>query len=335
MASSKNKAAQTLKYIALALLAALLVYIAFRKVDWAVFLDGLSQTRWVWILLFLIASVGALFFRAVRWREMMAAFDGDIKLVRVWDALNVGNVVNTALPGAGEIVRTGYVTTKKLEFDKALGTMLCERIWDIIALVIMLAVSIIFGDGRLGAFFDENVVRPLAGNTTLWWVLAAVAVAIAVVVVLVRRNRQRSRICGEIADSIGRLWAGVGAFGKSRNKLLIAITTVVIWVMYILMSWCILRAMPVMDGLGLLDATFIAAIGGVASAVPVPGSIGAFHYLVAATIGLYGISWDMGILYATLYHEIHAVFIVLLGLACYLHMIGGGKKTDNNETAAE
>ena len=88
--------------------------------------------------------------------------------------------------------------------------------------------------------------------------------------------------------------------------------------MYVCMSWSGLKALPMLDSLNFADALFISAVGNIASVIPVPGGIGAYHYLVSLTLqSIYSASWDTGILYATLCHESHAVLIILLGVISY------------------
>ena len=54
--------------------------------------------------------------------------------------------------------------------------------------------------------------------------------------------------------------------------------------MYLLMCYSILKAVPALSGLGLEDALFFTAVGNIASVIPVPGGIGAYHYLVALSV---------------------------------------------------
>ena len=320
MASVKGIFLKVLKYLLLFGAAGVLVYLAFRKVDWKAFYDGLLQTRWIWIVFFCIASVLALIGRLFRWKELLNPFDKEISLIRVWDAMNVGNVASVAIPTSGELLRCGYVTTKKLQFDKALGTMFAERVWDVGASILLLALALTLQWNRLGGFFNENLLRPLS-SFGFWWILAVLAALAAGFIWVVFRFKERNAFCSKVAASVIRLWDGFTAFGKSENKLMIALSTVFIWFMYVLMSFFIVKAMPALDGLGFNEALFLAAVGNVASVVPVPGGIGAYHYLVAATIGVYGYSWDTGILYATLNHEIHAVLIIAIGIISYLHIV--------------
>ncbi len=308
------------KYVLLFGAAALLVYLAFRKVDWEAFLAGLAQTRWMWVVLFCIFSVLALFGRVVRWKELLAPFDSSIGALKIWDANNIGNLASAALPGTGEILRCGYVSSKKLQFDKALGTMLGERIWDLIAIIVLAVVSLSLQWDRFGGYFKDNIVSPLASAGAGWILLAVIAVA-AVFIVLMFKFRERSDFCRKTAESISRLGAGILAFTKSKNKLLIAVATFFIWFMYVLMCFCIIKAMPSLSCLTLSDAAFLSLVGNIASVVPVPGGIGAYHYLVAAAVGLYGQSWETGLLFATLNHEIHAVIVIVLGIISYIKVV--------------
>ena len=80
-------------------------------------------------------------------------------------------------------------------------------------------------------------------------------------------------------------------------------------------------AVPPLSHLGLMDALVISGVGNIASVIPVPGGIGAYHYLVSLCLeSLYGVQWETGILYATLNHELHAILIIVYGCLSYLHL---------------
>lgn len=326
MASNK-KIKGVVKYLLLLALAAVLVYFAFRKVEWSAFVGGLKQTRWVWVVFFCIASVVALVFRTIRWKELILPFDSDIKSIKVWDAVNVGNLVSLVLPGSGEFLRCGYVASKKFEYDKSLGTMFCERLWDAIAIVVLTATSLIYESKRLGDYFSESILAPVSGRSTVFWLIALAIVLLAAFVLLAFKLRARNLFFSRVADSLTRLWSGFTAYKKSDNKLMIAVSTFVIWLMYVLMCYCIIKALPASAHLNFMDAMFLSAIGNFASIIPVPGGIGAYHYLVATALILYDVSWDLGILFATLNHEIHAVLIAIVGLFAYLHWVRERKLT--------
>ena len=309
------------KYSLSFILAAFLVYFAFRGIDWTAFWDGLEKTRWAWVALFCAASVAALVIRALRWKLLLAPLDPSVRTLSVWDAVNVGNMVNAVLPGAGELVRCGYVTSPKATYEKAFGTMLMERAWDVLAIVLLLAGALGAGWNRLGAFFTENILSPLEGrfNALSIIILCVIVALLAAFVVIVFRFKERNLFCGKIASALSGFAGGFASALKMKHKWAFVLLTAALWAVYVVMSWCGLKAVPALSHLDFSDALFISAVGNLASVIPVPGGIGAYHYLVALTLSsLYGAVWETGILYATLCHEVHAVLIVLLGIVSYI-----------------
>ncbi len=312
---------KVIKYVGSFLLAGVLVYFAFRGVDWQAFWSGLQQTRWGWVALFIVFSVLALVLREERWRAIIRPLDPSAGRLDVWDSMNVGNLVNVVLPGAGEFVRCGYVSRgKQLSYDKALGTIVCERVCDVVAILALFVIALASEWGKFGSFFVEQIWQPLAGRMSFsaWWLVAAVVVIAGGFFFAVFHWRHRNRTLGKIASWICGLGAGFSSIAKMEHKWLFVLYTVGIWTMYVCMSWAGLKALPMLDSLRFADALFISAVGNIASVIPVPGGIGAYHYLVALTLqSIYAASWDTGILYATLCHESHALLIIVLGIVSY------------------
>lgn len=86
-----SKASKVIKYVLSLLLAAALLYFAFRGIDWKEFWEGLRTTNWFYILLSMIAAVAALVFRAERWRLQLVILDSDIARASIWHGSNIGN----------------------------------------------------------------------------------------------------------------------------------------------------------------------------------------------------------------------------------------------------
>ena len=327
-------------------LAGVFVFFAFRGIDWASFAQDIRQTRWIWVLAFCVVSVGALIFRMLRWQALLRPLHsgadaaesgsggsaagsadgadgagGKVSALRVWDANNVGNIVNVVIPGSGEFVRCGYMTAGRSSYDKVLGTVVTERICDVLAIVLLMAIAILCGSEQMKQFFRNNIAGAAAGQLSLLWVLAGVLLLLAAGVWALWHFRERNAFCWKIADKLKGFAGGMTSFVRMRKKWLFIIYTIGIWTMYVLMSYSIIKAMPELSHLGAADALFLCAIGNFASVIPVPGGIGAYHYLVALLLsGIYGVSWETGLLNATLNHELHAILILLIGAVSYISL---------------
>lgn len=93
-----------------------------------------------------------------------------------------------------------------------------------------------------------------------------------------------------------------------------------IWLTYWLMAASTVWAAPFLSDLGLIDALFLSLVGGLGFAVPVPGGIGAFHFIISLALsGIYGVPVEMGIVYATLSHTSQAITQILFGAGSYAY----------------
>ncbi len=324
-----KKATNIIKYTLSGLLAVVLVWFAFRGVDWQAFLEGLRQTRWFWVVAYFVAALLALVCREERWIALMRPLDPGLCSLHVWDAINVGNLINVVLPGAGEFIRCGYVSSKRMSYDKTLGTIACERLSDVVAVTVLLVIALSSKWSSFGPFFVENVWSPMTARLggSLGWILIGVALLLAGFFRAVFRFRGRVRLFSRIADTLKGLGAGFASIAKMEHKWPFLLSTFGIWAMYVAMMWCTIRALPMLDALTLTDALFLSAVGNIASVIPVPGGIGAYHYLVALSAqSLYGTTWETGILLATLGHEAHAILIIIVGVISYVHLTLQGKK---------
>lgn len=325
-----------IKYTLSFALAALLVWLIVRKIDWASFLTGLKSTRWVYMIGYIAAAVLALVFRAQRWKQLLKPLDSGIRYGRCWDANNIGNLGSLAIPGSCEPIRAGIITSRKVPFQTVFGTMIMERAWDFLFIFLTFVVALFLKWDSFGKFVEENIIGRLSHAGIFWGIAALAIILIAGFVWSAYHFREKSKFFGQVADIIDGMLQGLGTFGKIKNKFPYIFHTTMIWVMYMLMSYFCLKAIPQLSGLDMADALFLSALGNVASVVPVPGGIGAYHYLLMLSISsIYGFSDETGLLFAMLNHEGHAIIILVLGIWSYVMRMIIMKNKDAREIREE
>ncbi len=92
--------------------------------------------------------------------------------------------------------------------------------------------------------------------------------------------------------------------------------TFLMWFCYWLITWVVWFSIPQTAHLGMADGLFLLVVGSIGMAVPVQGGIGAFHYIVALALTIYGLDFDSdGLLYATISHESQLIVEIVLGIA--------------------
>ena len=338
----KNKA---LKYLLPAGAAVILLYFSFRGINWADFMDGLRHCRWAWILAAMACGVLSFWLRALRWRELLLPIDPSTTVKASFNAINIGLLANLVLPRVGEFVRCGFITRhsgqengqKAASYDKVLGTVAMERSLDVLTLLTLVAVVFFSMRKRFGGFLHDNIIEPLTlrFDSCLWLVLACFACA--VILALWGLHHFRKRGAGSVLYRFAAGFVqGLASCFKMKRWWLFLAYTALVWVMYWLMSFTVLKAVQGMDAaslsaelsgavdalsrLGGTDALFLMLAGSLSSLVPVPGGFGAFHYIVASALStIYGVPFGAGIMFATLSHESQTVTQVVCGALSYMY----------------
>lgn len=302
-------------------LAVVLLYFAFRGVDWEAFMGGLRSCGWGWVFVSMLCGMLAFFLRGLRWWLLLRPLDSSVSFLSAFEAVCVGNAANCGIPGAGEFVRCGMLSNAGLGYERVLGTVVVERMWDLISLFLILSGLTVFKWDVFGGFLMEHIISPASARLSigLGWVLLPLLLLAAAAFWAVIQFRSKSALCAKICALFTGLWTGVKTGIHLERAGQFILYTVLIWAAYTAQSFCIISALPDFPELGALDALFLMAAGSIASVVPVPGGFGAYHFIVATAIAsLYALPWDSGILFATLAHESQAVTMLLSGLLCYI-----------------
>ena len=332
----KKKLWDILKYVLSFALAGVLIWLVVKRIDWPEFIEGLKTTRWTWMAGYAAAAVMALVFRAQRWKQLLKPLDPRIRYGRCWDANNIGNLGSLVVPGSCEPIRAGVITSKQVPFQTVFGTMIMERAWDFLFIFLTFVVALGIKWYTYGTFVRNNIIDPVVSFKGLWWIVALVLLLVAAFIWASYHYRNKVPFFGRMAAILDGLLKGIGSFGRMKNKFPYLFHTTMIWVMYMLMSWFCLKAVPELSRLDMADALFLSALGNVASVIPVPGGIGAYHYLLMLSLSsLYGFSEETGLLFAVLNHEGHAIIILALGVWSYVMRILIMKNKDAREIREE
>ena len=323
-----------LKYLLSASLAVILLWFSFRDVEWNKFIGALNDVDWVFILMSMAVGSVAFWVRALRWRRLLLPLDPSISRTTTFNGINIANISNFVFPRIGEFVRCGVIVrrskpvnpsapNKKLaSYDKVLGTVVLERSWELLVMLLMLLIVIVGGVDRYGAFFVEKIWQPVSmkfGGYT-WMMAIGALVLLALGAYLVWYKRDKNRLCSKIWSIFRGVGQGFATCVRMDHKWLFFAYTLLIWVLYWLMASCTMWAAPFLDNLNVMDALFLSLVGGLGFAVPVPGGIGAFHYVISlALLGVYGIPMEVGVIYATLSHTSQAITQILFGAGSYAY----------------
>lgn len=323
----QKKKTNILSYIFWTALAIALLWFQFRDTNWDEFYDAIARCKWGWVLLGLSAALLVPFIRALRWRMLLLPMDKEMSVRTCFNAYNICMIVNLALPRVGEIVRCGYVAknssvdengAKRVTIDKALGTMVVDRVWDILSLLIVTALVLITMWKKSNDAFDFSSL----GKSKVIWIVLGVIVLIALFIYLAWKLKDRNRFWSKVWGFIRGMLDGISSSLHMRHGWLFIVYTLVIWTLYWVMCVCAIKAFsgnPEFAPLLVSDALFIMFAGSASAVVPVPGGVGVYHAGVAGVLErIWGIAHDSSNAFAVLTHGSQTIATALEGIWSYV-----------------
>jgi hypothetical protein len=229
-----------------------------------------------------------------------------------------GYLANLAIPRLGEITRCGALgKSENIPFDKILGTVIVERVSDVVMLLISMILVALLEFDRLGGFLTKTFLEPMMekmqASPSFIWILLAITSLVIGVLVFLFRMKNPPQIIAKVKALINGVVEGLSSITKLKNKWMFIFHSVFIWVMYWLTSYICFFALPFTADLGTSAGLFIMVLGGIGMTAPVQGGIGTYHLLVSRGLVLYGLSETDGIVFATLVHTTQTVMVIVLG----------------------
>lgn len=323
------------KYIFFLGLGAGLFWLSIRQLDLhEVWLSMLGADYW-WMLLALFFAIISHIVRALRWNLLIGTLGYKTRLSSTFFAVMVGYLANTAVPRMGEFARCGVLSKKeKIPFNALFGTVISERFFDLITLMLIIFLVIIFQMDLLRNFLDTNF-WPFFDNLfsninsiILFGIIAAVILGGIIWLVWVFKNKIKAMpFYHRIVEFLRGLWDGIKSIKNMQHKWLFVFYTIIIWLFYILMTYIPLKMLAETSDLTFLDGLTLMAIASLGIVAPVPGGIGAYHYLVKVTLTeLWAVEANAAMSFATISHAAQTLMNVVVGAISYFLLIISAKK---------
>ena len=335
MEQKKSRIKAILQYGISLLIAAALLYFVFKNVDWQTFLEKLSQVNYNWVWLSITLSLIAFVVRAYRWNILIQPLRFKLQTRRTLLAVMVGYLVNLALPRAGELSRCAILKRNDdVPLASSFGTVVTERIFDLIMLILLLGLAFLLEFDKLLIFFSNVLAYSTVSSSTLVILGVIGILAILVSFLLYKKIDQylmRHSIYIKIRELLRDVVAGLLSFRKIENKVGFIISTVVIWVLYFYMSFVVIYALPETSGLTHLAGLAMLVGAGIALSIPVQGGFGTYHVIVSSLLLLYGIEETTGVFFATLLHTSQIATIAVFGAISMLITIFVKKRNATQE----
>jgi len=329
-----------LKYTFTLIIAFGLLWYVFRDIDLSILFEKVKKANFTFVYISIALSLFSHFLRGYRWTLLLKPLNYQVNSFRAFIAVMVGYFANLLLPRMGEITRCAILKkTDNVAIPASLGTVISERIIDLLLLLLLIFSTIIIEFKTLKIFITDYIKWIMTGfNLANYLVLGGILLFIILIgIYLFRRNKESihsSSLYQKSRPFVHDLISGLKSIRKIKEKTAFFVSTAMIWILYYLMSYVIIFSFPETSDLDFFAGLSILMAGGLGMAAPVQGGIGTYHAFVGGILMLYGISKEDGVLFATLLHTSQFVTLVVTGgisfiISLFLHKNPNGNEPEN------
>ncbi|MFM7839267.1 MAG: lysylphosphatidylglycerol synthase transmembrane domain-containing protein, partial [Chitinophagaceae bacterium] len=280
-----------------------LVWWSLRKVkphDWQDIREAFSHTHYLLILPICVTLLASHLSRAIRWKILIKPLGVSPKLSNTFSAVLVGYLANLALPRLGEILKcTLLARYEKVPADKLIGTIVAERAFDLVCLLLAISLAFLTQSDRISSYLSLRAQQLFPSGATIpgtQLILGFSLILLILGVALFFLWKKLTRLSWfhqmlTLGKGIGQ---GLISVRYIQNKGWFLFHTLLIWSLYL---FSVLLGIYAMDGtahLGLKASLSVLSTGSIAM-ILTPSGIGAYPLFVQETLDLYDITLGLGL----------------------------------------
>ena len=285
-------------------------------------IQSMGNANYWWIAMAIPLGILSHYLRALRWKMLIETMGYKPGNRNVFFAVMIGYFANLALPRLGEVSRCTILTKyENVPFQKSFGTVITERILDMLVFILLFFLNLALQAERLSGYINENIYKPLQSKLHLSYNLSGAftilmisfIVVFGILFIVFRNQISANKFFVKIKNTAFGLVEGMKSLVNVRNKWLFFFYTFAIWTLYLLMAYVVFFSIPDSSGLG-LDAGLAILVFGTIGIMVVQGGIGIYPAIVAETLVLYGVASIQGYALGWLIWTSQNVTIVLVGI---------------------
>lgn len=270
-----------------------------------------KNADYLYIYISLFIALTGYISRAYRWRYTLEHLGYESSLPVNFFAVCIGYLVNMTIPRSGEVARALVLKNyRNVPFDKAFGTIIAERIVDLILLVFFIAGTVILQFSTLKEYLSENI--PVE-KMLFYGVLAGIFFIGAILLFMYSKSKWIKKLKIKIAG----LTEGAMSIFRMKNKWPFLLHSLYIWLSYVAMFYITIYALPETTGIsiGVVATAFV--IGSLAITFS-NGGFGVYPVVLATILELYGVPRATGTAFGWIVWSSQIGLILLLGGLSFL-----------------
>lgn len=316
------------------------LWLALKGFDFEVVQKSLAKANYLWVIFAAVFGVLAYWFRAIRWNLLLEPMGHKISNSNAFWTISFGYLMNLTIPRSGEVARaTALYGVEKVPVDQSFGTIILERVVDLICMLGFLGLTLIFKYDVFLSFYENSDINI---NSNKIIIIFSGLILAAVLFFVFKKRLSKIPVLDKIINFIDGILQGLTSIFKLKQKVKFIIYTLGIWISYFMAAYLVCFALPETSHFTIADGFFIIVVGTLGMIVPASGGIGAFNlamkYGFMALFISMGKSADLGAEIGLTYSFISLpmqIFIMLITGLLSIPMLAKARNKMADETEAK
>ncbi len=295
------------------------LWLSLRNIDTTELWEYVQLMSYGWIAPYMLVCLASFWLRSERWKLLLESEKPEIRSDNLFTGVMFGYAVNYAIPRLGELTRTLFVAKRESQSTSTvLGTVVLERIIDLLAMLVLLVLVIFFvvsDRSTMDALFGpqlyiilDELRSPLV--LSLLFVIGLISLYLLWKGArYVLEKRRRDQDAGLQSAGVKKIFYtffdGLTSVRKLRKWPQFVLYTVLMWFCYALLTYIPFYAFDLATNfsLGLGEAMAVMVISTIGVSLPSPGGLGTYHWFVTQSLMvLYSVPAVTGLAYAFVTH---------------------------------
>ena len=326
--SKKSSPLKTFLTIAISLgIAALFMWFALKGMEFKKIAGYFAKANYFWVFVAAVFGLLAYWFRAVRWNLLLEPMGYKISNSNALWTISFGYLMNLTIPRSGELARsTALYGVENVPVEKSFGTIILERVVDLICMMGFLGLTLIFKYDAILSFYQyvtaEKSKTTEPASNVKWFVIVGISALLGILFFALRKKLKQFPIYQKVINFAKGILHGLTSIFKLKQKGKFILLSLAIWVSYYLAAYLVCFALPETSDFTIADGFFIIVVGTLGMMVPASGGIGAFH--LALKFGIMALflslgknpeeGGEVGLSYAFISHTMQLVIMIVMGI---------------------
>lgn len=303
--------------------------------------NSFRNARYVYLIPVTATLLLAHYVRAMRWRILIQSLQYYPTRTNTFFAVLLGYMFNLFVPRLGEVLKCTLLSRyEKVPPDKLVGTIVVERAFDVVSLLLVFVltflVQIDVAGPAIGNFFS-SVVQSKSGGFAIWKFLLFIFITTLVVVLIIwlfKRHKDHNFI-KSIRKIFSNIYQGLTSFRHLQQPKAFLGYTFLMWMFYLLSIRIGFYSFQPVENLNIPAALSTLTFGSLGMIAPTQNGLGAYQFAVQKTMEIYGISAVEGMAFGWILWGAQTAIVLIFGIiSLALLPIINRNKNEKTGTAA-